>query len=180
MSEYQYYEFRKIDSSLSDDAMQKISDLSSRAQVSRTSASFTYHYGDFRGDPIKVLTEHFDALFYTANWGSRRLAFRFPISVVNYDVFCRFAFGETIAIKRKEKHLIVDLFFEDDCLRDWVDGEGTLIASSDCTMICSPKTIGRYSSRGCRPRYWKMGGSPMPPFRRYLRACGNFRRGIGR
>jgi hypothetical protein len=45
-------------------------------------------------------------------------------------------------------------------------------------MIYSPKTIGRYFSRGCRPRYWKMGGSPMPPFRRYLRGCGNFRRGI--
>jgi hypothetical protein len=126
MSEYQYYEFRKIDSSLSDDAMEKISDLSSRAQVSRTSASFTYNYGDFRGDPIKVLTEYFDALFYTANWGSCRLAFRFPISVVNYDVFRRFALDETIAIKRKDKHLIVDLFFEDDNLRDWVDGEGTL------------------------------------------------------
>jgi hypothetical protein len=106
--------------------MEEISDLSSRAQVSRTSASFTYNYGDFRGDPIKVLTEHFDVLFYTANWGSRRLAFRFPISVGNYNMFRRFAFGETIAIKRKDKHLIVDLFFEDDGLRDWVDGEGTL------------------------------------------------------
>jgi hypothetical protein len=126
MSTYQYYEFRKIDSSLSDEAIQEISDLSSRAQVSRTSASFTYHYGDFRGDPIKVLTRHFDALFYTASWGSRRLAFRFPISAVNYDVFRRFALGETIDIKRKNGHLIVDLFFQDESLCDWVDGEGTL------------------------------------------------------
>ena len=42
MSEYQYYEFRKIDSSLSDRAMEEISALSSRAHVSRNSASFTY------------------------------------------------------------------------------------------------------------------------------------------
>ena len=48
MSEYQYYEFRKIESSLSDKAMQEISDLSSRAQVSKNSASFTYNYGDFQ------------------------------------------------------------------------------------------------------------------------------------
>jgi hypothetical protein len=126
MSEYQYYEFRKIGSSLSDEAMEEISDLSSRAEVSRTSASFTYNYGDFRGDPIKVLSQHFDALFYTANWGSRRLAFCFPISAVNYEVICEFAFGETINIQRKDVHLIIDLFFQDDSLNDWVDGEGTL------------------------------------------------------
>jgi hypothetical protein len=126
MSTYQYYEFRKIESSLSDEAMQTISDLSSRAQVSRTSASFTYNYGDFRSDPLEVLRQHFDALFYTANWGSRRLA------------------------------------------------------SSDCPMICLPKTTGRCFSRGCKPLFWSMDGPPMPSFRRYLPACGNFRRGIGR
>jgi hypothetical protein len=108
MSKYQYYGLRKIESSLSDEAIQEISDLSSLAQVSRTSASFTYHYGDFRGDPIKVLTLHFDALFYTASWGSRRVAFRFRISANNYEVLRRFAFSETIDIKRKDAHLIVD------------------------------------------------------------------------
>jgi hypothetical protein len=82
MSEYQYYEFRKIDSSLSDRAMKEISALSSRAQVSRNSASFTYHYGDFPADPIKVLMRHFDALFYMANWGlgGWLSAFPFPPS----------------------------------------------------------------------------------------------------
>jgi hypothetical protein len=94
MSEYQYYEFRKIESSLSDEAMQEMCDLSSRAEVSRTSASFTYNYGDFPVDPIEVLTQYFDALFYTASWGSRRLAFRFPISGINYEAFRRFGFGE--------------------------------------------------------------------------------------
>jgi hypothetical protein len=73
-----------------------------------------------------VLAQHFDALFYTASWGSRGLAFRFPISAINYEVFRRFAFGGTIDIKRKDAHLIVDLFFQDESLCDWVDGEGTL------------------------------------------------------
>ena len=70
--------------------MQEMCDLSSRAEVSRTSASFTYNYGDFPVDPIEVLTQYFDALFYTASWGSRRLAFRFPISGINYEAFRRF------------------------------------------------------------------------------------------
>ena len=180
MSTYQYYEFRKIESSLSDEAMQEISDLSSRAQVSRTSASFTYNYGDFRGDPLEVLRQHFDALFYTANWGSRRLAFRFPISATHYDMFRRFTLGETIAIRRKDAHLIVDLFFQDESLCDWVDGEGAL-----------DRVLGLYDdllAEDYRPLFlpWlqaaflEYGWVPMPPFRRYLPACGNFRRGIGR
>ncbi len=106
--------------------MQEMCDLSSRAGVSRTSASFTYNYGDFPVDPIEVLTQYFDALFYTASWGSRRLAFRFPISAINYEAFRRFGFGETINIKLQDAHLIVDLFFQDESLCDWVDGEGTL------------------------------------------------------
>jgi hypothetical protein len=52
MSEYQYYEFRKIDGSLSDVAMEEVSDLSSRAAVSRNSASFSYNYRDFPANPI--------------------------------------------------------------------------------------------------------------------------------
>jgi hypothetical protein len=126
MSEYQYYEFRKIDSSLSDRAMKQVSALSSRAHVSRNSASFTYHYGDFPADPIKVLMRHFDALFYMANWGSRRVAFRFPVSAMDCDAFQRFALGETISIEQKNVHVIVDLWFEDEGLHEWVDGEGTL------------------------------------------------------
>jgi hypothetical protein len=69
MSEYQYYEFRKIQSSLSDEAMQEMYDFSSRAEVSRTSASFTYNYGDFPVDPIEVLTQYFDALFLYGKLG---------------------------------------------------------------------------------------------------------------
>jgi hypothetical protein len=33
---------------------------------------------------------------------------------------------ETIDIKRKDAHLTLDLFFQDESLCDWVDGEGTL------------------------------------------------------
>jgi hypothetical protein len=124
MSEYQYYEFRTIGSTLSDAAMEAMSALSSRAKVSRTSASFTYSYGDFPADPVKLLTKYFDALLYAANWGSRRLMFRFPISTINYEAFSRFELGEMINVERKGGHLIVDLLFEDEC--DWIEAEGTL------------------------------------------------------
>jgi hypothetical protein len=106
--------------------MEEISALSSRAHVSRNSASFTYHYGDFPADPISVLMRHFDALFYMANWGSRRLVFRFPVSAIDCDAVQRFALGETISIEQKNVHVIVDLWFEDEGVHEWVDGEGTL------------------------------------------------------
>lgn len=180
MSEYQYYEFRKIDSSLSDRAMEEISALSSRAHVSRNSASFTYHYGDFPADPIKVLMRHFDALFYMANWGSRRLAFRFPVSAIDWKAFQRFALGETISIEQKNVHVIVDLWFEDEGLHEWVDGEGTLdriLGLYDDLLDADYRPL---FLSCCERRFWSMDGNPMPPSRRYLPACENFRSGIGR
>ena len=126
MSEYQYYEFQTIGSHLSEEAMEEMSDLSSRAEVSRTSAAFNYSYGDFPADPIKVLMRHFDALLYLANWGSRRLAFRFPISAVDYQALRRFAFSETISVTKTDAHVLVDMILEDEGDTDWIEGEGAL------------------------------------------------------
>ncbi len=77
MSEYQYYEFRVMDRPLTDEEQAAMRQLSSRVVLTPTSAAFTYNYGDFRGDPEKVLLQYFDAMFYIANWGSCRLMFRF-------------------------------------------------------------------------------------------------------
>jgi hypothetical protein len=43
-----------------------------------TQAVFTYQFGDFHGRPEKVLEQYFDAMLYLANWGTKRLMFRFP------------------------------------------------------------------------------------------------------
>lgn len=71
MSEYQYYEFQAVDRSLTDAEREEISALSSRVNLSPWRAVFTYSYGDFRGDPEKLLAKSFDAMLYLANWGSR-------------------------------------------------------------------------------------------------------------
>jgi hypothetical protein len=126
MSEYQYYEFQTVGTQLGDDAMREMSALSARAQISRTSASFTYAYGDFRGDPIKVLMRHFDAMLYLANWGSRQLAFRFPISSVDHDALRRFAFSKTIRVTKSEAHVLVDMFLDDETDSGWLEGDGAL------------------------------------------------------
>lgn len=62
MSEYQYYEFQSLDRALTSADQTYLKGLSSRASVTATSASFVYSYGDFRGDPTKVLDRCFDMM----------------------------------------------------------------------------------------------------------------------
>jgi hypothetical protein len=76
--EYQYYEFRAIDKSLDNDEMEKLRSLSSRAEITSTSLTNEYSYGSFRGKPEDLMSRYFDAFVSVANWGTRRLMFRFP------------------------------------------------------------------------------------------------------
>jgi len=83
MSEYQYYEFRAVDQPLTEKQMRELRAISTRAHI--TPASFTneYHWGDFKGDPRKMMFQYFDAFLYFANWGTRRLMFRMPAELVD-------------------------------------------------------------------------------------------------
>jgi hypothetical protein len=96
MSEYQYYEFQAIDKRLTDKDKQEIKKLSSRVQPTDTTASFEYSYGDFRGDPYKVLLTYFDAMLYVANWGTHQLMFRFPKGAIPSHIMEQYQFGETM------------------------------------------------------------------------------------
>ena len=51
MSEYQYYEFQAIDRPLTSRQMDELRKLSTRAEITPTSFTNEYHWGDFRGDP---------------------------------------------------------------------------------------------------------------------------------
>jgi hypothetical protein len=93
MSEYQYYEWQTIDRPLSPSEWEDVSGLSSHLEtVTPTQAIVTYSWGDFKHDPRQVLLKYFDAHLYMANWGTRRLLFRFPKSAIDpYAIrsYCR-------------------------------------------------------------------------------------------
>lgn len=55
MSEYQFYEFQAIDRPLSPEEREYVQSLSSRVKLTATNAQFLYNYGDFRGEPEKLL-----------------------------------------------------------------------------------------------------------------------------
>ncbi len=135
MSEYQYYEFQAIDRPLTDEAQAAMRQLSSRVVLTPTRAAFTYNYGDFRGDPEKVLLQYFDAMFYIANWGSCRLMFRFPkkaLELKQMRAYCRPRMAEEfveefISLAEKDEYVILKIeWHEEESDWGWLEGEGWL------------------------------------------------------
>lgn len=57
MSEFQQYQFQVVDQALTEDQRKEIHSGSSRAVVSATSATFVYHYGDFRQDEKQAMIQ---------------------------------------------------------------------------------------------------------------------------
>src|SRR5471030_1665425 len=78
MSEYQYYEFQAIDRPLSEADRQALRNLSTRARITAASFTNSYEWGDFKGDPAKLMERWFDLHLYLANWGARRLMIQLP------------------------------------------------------------------------------------------------------
>jgi hypothetical protein len=126
VSEYQYYEFRAVDRPLTGAETKKLRDLSTRAEI--TPVSFTNHYewGDFRGDPRKLMWQSFDAFLYLANWGTRRLMFRLPADLLDAGAARPYCDGDALSLEVKGGHALLE-WESDDEEEDWDhDGEGLL------------------------------------------------------
>jgi hypothetical protein len=126
MSEYQYYEFQAIDRPLTEEEQALMRQLSSRVALTPTSAAFTYNYGDFRGNPRQVLAQHFDAMLYLTNWGSKQLLFRFPQALIDIDQVKPYGVEEMIFFTSVDQYIILNIQFFEEEGGDWIDGEGWL------------------------------------------------------
>ncbi|MFP4382257.1 MAG: hypothetical protein ACLFUS_17275 [Candidatus Sumerlaeia bacterium] len=78
MSEYQYYEFLSIDRPLTTDEMAELRALSTRAAITPVSFTNEYNWGDFKGDPDKLMQHYFDAHVYVASWMTAIFMVRLP------------------------------------------------------------------------------------------------------
>lgn len=58
--------------------MAELRTLSTRATITATRFRNVYHYGDFRGSPLRLMERYFDAFIYVANWGTNQLMLRLP------------------------------------------------------------------------------------------------------
>jgi hypothetical protein len=129
MSEYQYYEFQAIDRPLSEADRQALRDLSTRARITATSFTNSYEWGDFKGDPAKLMERCFDLHLYLANWGSRRLMIRLPKRLVDRRLLDALL-GEVdcATLSVSGENLIVDICRDELEFEDWDDGSGWFAA----------------------------------------------------
>ncbi|RAZ87279.1 hypothetical protein DPM33_26245 [Mesorhizobium hawassense] len=119
MSEYQYYEFRAIDRTLSQADRQALRAVSSRARITATSFTNFYEWGDFKGDPDEFMERWFDLHLYLANWGSRRLMIKLPAGLVDRDRIDAFlAATDDVMLSTAGENLIVSIAREELELED--------------------------------------------------------------
>jgi hypothetical protein len=111
VSEYQYYEFLAVDRPLTEAQRAQLRSLSTRAEITATRFTNDYQWGDFRGDPRKMMEQYFDAHLYFANWGTRRLMLRVPRAALDTKTAGQYFYGDTAAsFTVTGEHLIIDLY----------------------------------------------------------------------
>jgi hypothetical protein len=124
MSEYQYYEFLASDRPLDRSEIAALRALSSRAEITPTSFTNVYNFGDFKGSPAKLMEKYFDAHIYVTNWGTRHLMLRLPRSGVDEDALASYVVDEALDFWATDEHLIIQWQRNEEPDDDWVDGEG--------------------------------------------------------
>ena len=136
MSEYQRYEFMVVDRPLTPAQLDAVNGLSSHIEASSTHALIEYNWGDFKYDPIDVLYKFFDGFLYWANWGSPRLALRFPRGILPANLIEDYDLDDFVTFSRRAKYDILGINFgEMEPLDEWVEYElGPLIAVRDELM----------------------------------------------
>ena len=135
MAEYQFYEFRTVNRALTRAEQAEVNTWSSRANVTPSGATFVYNYGDFKKDPERCLLSHFDMMLYVANYGCRRMMFRFPADLVDFEAMQAYVweheedYEHYLRVYQKEGYVVVDI--EENAEEGygfWVEGEGILPA----------------------------------------------------
>ena len=106
--EFQYYEFQSLDRPLTTAEMKTIGAWSSRSTPTNRRAVFTYAYGDFGQNMLQATARYFDAALYRANWGNRRLIFRFPKKFVDVQALQQYALDSYVEVTVRGELVLVD------------------------------------------------------------------------
>jgi hypothetical protein len=122
VSEYQSYEFVALDRPLTAREMAELRSISTRAEITPTRFWNEYQWGDLKADPAELLARYFDLHVYFANWGTRRLMFRLPITAVDVTALRPYFPGESATLTTTTEHAILDLVSEtDEPEDDWFE-----------------------------------------------------------
>lgn len=107
MSEYQYYEFLAIDRPLTTDEMTELRALSTRATITPVSLRNEYNWGDFKGNPKRLMERYFDAHVYVANWMTAIFMMRLPIEALTRETVEGVVVPYTFEIRATNTHWVI-------------------------------------------------------------------------
>jgi len=113
MSEYQYYEFLAIDRPLRQEEMEALRELTTRANITPVSLTNEYHWGDFKGDPDKLMQLYFDAHVYVANWMTAVFMLRLPIGALANETAEALAVPYILDFEKTKTHWIITWSLEE-------------------------------------------------------------------
>jgi len=122
MSEYQYFEFRAVDKPLTGEQLKRLRAISTRAAISSTSFVNTYEWGDFKGNPSRLMEQMFDAFLYWANWGTRLFQVRLPGNLGSLKRIKPYCVGPFARVRAHGKDLILE-FIAGEIYDDYYDDE---------------------------------------------------------
>ena len=147
MSGYQY-EFLAVERPLDDRQQVDVRSLSTRASITATSFVNEYHWGDFRGDPSRMMQRYYDAHLYLTNWGTHRIMLRLPRDLLDIAIAEAHCVGDQVTAWTTGKFLVLDMTNQDDS-GDWDYNprEGSQ-PSSQSAPNSPPATSGRSISPG--------------------------------
>jgi len=126
MSQYEYYEFQAVDRRLTEHEMQQLRACSSRAQITPTSFVNEYNWGDLKADPVKWMEKYFDAYLYVANWGTRILEFRLPVSQLDPELASEYSDDDSVYFRVVKDKIIVSFTCEEVDDDTWEEAEELL------------------------------------------------------
>jgi len=124
MSEYQYYEFQRVDGRLSEKEMQELRAYSTRARITPTSFINEYHFGSFKGNPDVWMEKYFDGYLYLANWGTREVQLAVPAKMLPSETARRYCSSRAASSREKSGKVILT-FCSDE------EPDGVISAPSD-------------------------------------------------
>jgi len=126
VSEYQYYEFQAIDRPLTERQMRELRSISSRADITPTRFTNFYTFGNFKGNPSRMVEKYFDAYLYLANWGTHEFTLRLPCQALDLERAQLYCAGESASVRVKGEFIILDFCSQEEG-GDWEEeGQGCL------------------------------------------------------
>jgi hypothetical protein len=121
VSEYQYDEFLAVDRPLDAKSLAAVRALSTRARITPTSFVNTYQWGDFKGDPRALVERYYDAFLSTANWGTRQVMLRLPVTLLDLETAEQYCTTDAASSWSSGEHVILDLTCGADDGGEWND-----------------------------------------------------------